>query len=118
MRLTYFVVVTCGVVASTVDSFTDATAIKMPTVAGQKQTTSFVVKEGNLVANVTVEIRQASNPQDADDDKQTKQESARFSDEEERALISPGMKLALKNFVKHPVQFLKQLALYWKKFSY
>ncbi|EGZ19213.1 hypothetical protein PHYSODRAFT_327513 [Phytophthora sojae] len=95
-----FALVACGVLASTANSFADATSSKTPTAVNQ-DAASFIVKEGNFVANVTIDIKQEENSQDpesgnSNDDNFTQQETNGSTDAEERALVSPAMKDALK----------------------
>lgn len=107
MRHSYFFLAACGVLATTIDSLADATKSKSPSVVGEEHTASVLIKKGNLVANVTIDVEQSTNEaedpesSDSNDNDFTKQATGT----EERALTPPGKHYALKSVLKHPIAF-------------
>ncbi|OWZ02051.1 hypothetical protein PHMEG_00026457 [Phytophthora megakarya] len=91
MRLTYFLVVACGILATSINDFADA-KIRTPTVASSKST-----KEGGVAIAIPAKSQDYGKPID------------QGALTEERALISPWIKDALKSFWKKPKLFLQYL---------
>ncbi|OWY90144.1 hypothetical protein PHMEG_00041861 [Phytophthora megakarya] len=91
MRFKYCLLVACGIIVASITDFADA-KYDTPTVTSTKST-----KENDVTITKAGKTQGYGKPTDQGDST------------EERALIRPAMKEALKNFWKKPKLFLQQL---------